>query len=249
MSASFAPKPPRGDDFPCDDGEPMESKQHRIQMNVLVDSLEDAWRDRDDFFVAGNMGVYFSETQVLNNDFRAPDVFVVLDTDKGNRKRWVVWEEGGRTPDVVIEVTSESTEEVDRGKKMTVYARMLHVPFYAIFDPYQAQLDAYRLDADARRYVGIEPDARGYVQCAPLGLWLGVVPGVRSDIEARWLRWIDDEGNVVPERGEREAERGERETERAERETERAARAEARAADAEAELARLRAQLPGHEKP
>jgi Uma2 family endonuclease len=129
------PRPPRGEDLPFDDGEPLESERHREQMSLLIDSLKDAWRDRRDVYVGGNMAIYFSETQARNNDFRAPDVFVVLDTERRERKGWVVWEEDGRTPDVVIELTSESTEDVDRGKKKTIYARMLHVPFYACCDP------------------------------------------------------------------------------------------------------------------
>lgn len=47
---SLLPKPPpRGVDLPCDDGEPLETQRHRDQMNLLIDSLGDAWRDRDDF--------------------------------------------------------------------------------------------------------------------------------------------------------------------------------------------------------
>ncbi|MGZ3419011.1 MAG: Uma2 family endonuclease [Polyangiales bacterium] len=203
MSVSMGPKPPpRGDSLPCDDGEPMESPRHLEQMILLIHSLEDAWADRQDFFVGGNMAVYFSETQARRNDFRAPDVFVVLDTDRHERKRWVVWEEDGRTPDVVIELTSESTERVDRGEKMRVYASLLRVGTYVIYDPFSAQLDAYSLDLAHRRYVPIEKDARGWVHVAPLDLFLGVFPGKRRTIEAPWLRWIDGEGNVLRERGE-----------------------------------------------
>src|SRR5262245_18015289 len=98
--------PPRGEDLPYSDGEPMDTARHRIQMVILVDSLGSAWADRDDFYVGGNEFVYFSELQAKNNDFRGPDVYVVLDTVKKERKSWVVWEEGGQMPDVVIELTS-----------------------------------------------------------------------------------------------------------------------------------------------
>ncbi len=197
-SLHLGPTPPRGEDLPCDDGEPMETSRHRRQMNVLVDSLEDAWSDRDDFYAAGNMALYFSATQSRRNDFRAPDVFVVLDTDRHERKSWVVWEEGGRAPDVVIEVTSESTEDVDRGAKMNIYARVLRVACYVIYDPFSARLDAYRLDSTGRRYTRIEADARGRVRVEPLGLWLGVVPSQIKEIEAPWLRWIDEDDCVLP---------------------------------------------------
>ncbi len=180
--------PPRGEDLPYDDGEPMESERHREQMNLLIDSLRDAWRERRDFYVGGNMGIYFSETQARNNDFRAPDVFVVLDTERRERKHWVVWEEEGRTPNVVIELLSESTEAVDRGRKKTIYAQILHVAFYALYDPFTGVVEAFQLDAANRTYVPIEPDARGRVWCEPLSLYLGVIGGLFHEIDAPWLR-------------------------------------------------------------
>jgi Uma2 family endonuclease len=203
MSVSSEPKPPRGEDLPCDDGEPMESARHRAQMNLLVDSLEDAWADRGDFFVAGNMALHFSETRALRNDFRAPDVLVVLGTDHRERKRWVVWEEDGRTPDVIIEITSPSTEPVDRGEKMTIYAQLLRVTTYVIYDPFSGRLDAFELDAAHRRYRPIEPDVHGRVAVTPLGLSLGVVHGTRRRVEAAWLRWFDAGGEMLPDAHER----------------------------------------------
>jgi Uma2 family endonuclease len=215
MSNALGPKPPlRGEDLPCDDGEPMETQRHHDQMVLLRASLLDAWRDRHDFYVGANMAVYFSEMQARNQDFRAPDVFVVLDTDDHERKSWVVWEEDGRVPDVVIELVSESTEHVDRGRKKDVYAR-LRVPCYVIYDPFSAQLDVYRLDGSGRRYEAVSKDERGFARCEPLDLFLGVVHGTYARVTAPWLRWIGRDGAPLPDAGER----------------------------AEAELAALRAQL------
>lgn len=77
-------KPPT--DLIFDDGEPLESNRHRIGMNVLIRSLQQAWTDRDDYFVGGNMFVYYSRTQARNRDFKGPDFFVVLNVD-GTRPR------------------------------------------------------------------------------------------------------------------------------------------------------------------
>ena len=224
----LGPKPPpRGEDLPSDDGEPLETNRHRHQMNLLIDSLYEGWRDRHDFFAGGNMFLYNSETQARNVDYRGPDVFVVLDTDQRDRKSWVVWEEGGRAPNVIIELTSETAEHIDRGPKLRIYGPLLRVPFYAIYDPFSAQLDGYRFDGGHGRYVALEKDARGFVHCEPLDLWLGTVPGVLeiSQIDAPWLRWIDGAGRVLPHPSER-------------------ARAEAeRASAAEAEVAKLRAEI------
>jgi Uma2 family endonuclease len=51
---------PGQDELPCEDGEPMETGFHDAQDALLKDTLLDAWSDRKDFFVAGNMFVYFS---------------------------------------------------------------------------------------------------------------------------------------------------------------------------------------------
>ena len=179
----------------------METWRHRRQASVLLDSLNEAWRERSDYFAAANMFLYFRETQCVpgENDFRGPDVFVVLDTEKRERRSWVVWEEGGRTPDVVFELVSESTEKTDRGEKMQIYARVLHVACYVIYDPFTAQLDVFRLDAAMRAYVRVEADARGHYACDPLGMSLGVVRSTIDDADAPWLRLIDGEGRVLPE--------------------------------------------------
>ena len=231
-------------------------------MNLLIDSLDEAWRDRRDYYAGGNMFLYYSETQSKQREYRGPDVFVVLGTERRERKSWVVWEEEGRTPDVIVEITSDTTEHIDRGPKMRIYGSLLKVPFYALYDPFSAELDAYHLDSDSKTYERLDKDPRGYVRCEPLKLWLGVVPGVvpRFHFETPWLRWIDDDGRVLPDpseraeheakRAEHEAKRAEHEAERAEHEAERAeheakrAEEEAKRAEAAAiEVARLRAEL------
>ena len=86
--------PPTEDELPSDDGVPMETLRHRLQMNLLIEPIELAWADRDDFFVSGNMFVYFRLNQVMDYDFRGPDFFAVLGVPKRERKSWVVWQEG-----------------------------------------------------------------------------------------------------------------------------------------------------------
>jgi Uma2 family endonuclease len=232
MSVPIGPKPPRGEDLPFDDDFPMDSERHRMQIALLVESLEHAWRDRDDVCIAGDMPLYFSETQRMRRDFRVPDVYVVTETVRRERKKWVVWEEDGRSPDVVIEITSETTESMDRGEKKTIYEKLLRVPTYVIYDPFSARLDVFGLRAERKRYETLPPDPRGLVRCTPLGLWVGVWRGEHFRVEAPWLRWFDEAGEMLlhPE------ELALREGARADREAERARKAEE-------ELVRLRDEL------
>ena len=94
-------------ELPTEDGVPLESNWHRIEMNLLIDSIHYHWRQRSDYFAGGNMFIYFSAEQVRNRDYRGPDFFVVTGVD-GSRERgaWIVWEENGRYPNVIIEPVS-----------------------------------------------------------------------------------------------------------------------------------------------
>jgi Uma2 family endonuclease len=194
---------PGQDELPSEDGEPMETEFHDAQDALLKDTLIDAWREKPDFFVAGNMFVYFSERHVRKNDFRGPDVFVVLDVERRVRKSWVAWEEGGRLPDVVIEVTSDSTAHVDRGEKMEIYAQIWRTPAYFIFDPETEVLEGYELDAARRRYRRIAPDERGDLAVAPLALKLGLRPTHYREHDRLFVRWLDLAGNPLPTANER----------------------------------------------
>jgi Uma2 family endonuclease len=176
----------------------MESEIHYKQKNLLADTLSLAWKDRSDVYVGNEMAIYFSEIQARHNDFRAPDVFVVLDTTRRVRKSWVVWQEDGRTPDVVIELLSPSTEATDRGEKKRIYSRVLRVSDYFLFDPESGVLEGYRLDPEARQYVRIEPLPGGDLPCRVLGLSLGLRSGRYAGVEMSWLRWLDPGGNVLP---------------------------------------------------
>jgi Uma2 family endonuclease len=244
LSSFHVPNPPPGEDeLPYDDGEPMDTERHRKQMNLLTESLELAWHDRDDFYVGGNMAIYFSELQLKSNDFRGPDIFVVLDTVRREHKSWVVWQEAGRTPDVVIELISPTTEHIDRGEKMRIYARLLRVPHYYLFDPLSAVLEGYLLDQERGDYVRMEPLPDGDLPCLRLHLRVGTRHGVHQGVEADWLRWIDEHGQVLAtaEEQARAAEEQARAAEaRAKEESRRRSDAERKLAEALAEIERLK---------
>jgi Uma2 family endonuclease len=211
--------PPSSAELIYDDGEPLESARHRQQMTVLIESLEFAWRERDDFYAGGNMFLYFSEAQSRRNDFRGPDVFVVLNTIRRERRAWVVWEEDGRAPDVIIELLSDKTERIDRGDKMRIYGH-LKVGEYFLFDPFSGVLEGYELDVLHKCYVPKTPDSEGRLRCEQLGLFLAKIRGILYAVETEWLRWIGDDGQPLPmpiEEANAEAERAKAEAERADR--------------------------------
>ncbi|MBH8577794.1 Uma2 family endonuclease, partial [Nostocaceae cyanobacterium CENA369] len=222
------PMPPT--DLIFDDGEPLESNRHRIAMNVLIRSLQQAWGDRNDFFTGGNMFVYYNSAQARNRDFRGPDFFAVLDVDGTiSRQGWVVWDEGGRYPDVIVELMSPSTAEVDTTTKKDIYERVFKTRNYFVFDPFNpASLQGWQLNGNLR-YQSIAPDERGFLWCQTLGFWLGTWQGTVDRETAVWLRFYDNSGNLVllPEEAaqakvEEERQQAEQEKQRAEQEKQRA---------------------------
>jgi Uma2 family endonuclease len=241
------PTPPT--DLIFDDGEPLESNRHRIAMNVLIDSALTALADRPNSFAGGNMFVYYSQDQAMNRDFRGPDFFVALDVEENrDRKAWVTWQEGGRYPDVIVELMSPSTATIDRTIKKDLYERVFRTADYYVFDPFDASVfEGWHLGN--QRYHALQPNSQGWLWCETLGLWLGTWEGrIRREPATGsccWLRFYDAEGNLVllpEEQAEQERVKAEQEYARAEQEFARAeqerARAEQEYARAEQEFAR-----------
>lgn len=56
------------------DEPPLESELHLRQIILLLQCLEQLWKDRNDFYVAGNLTIYYSPDQRRNEDFRGPDL-------------------------------------------------------------------------------------------------------------------------------------------------------------------------------
>ena len=229
-------------ELPTEDGIPLETNWHRMEMNLLIESVHYHWRDRDDYFTGGNMFVYYSYEQVRNRDYRGPDFFLVKGVEGiRDRSAWIVWEEDGKYPDVIIELASPSTIDIDLGAKKALYEQIFRTPEYFCYDPTGSILDGWRLVGG--RYQDITPNEQGWLWSEEMELWLGTWQGEFQRIETTWLRFYTPDGQLVLTLAEAEAQRAQAEAQRAQAEAQRA-QAEAQRADAaEAEVARLRARL------
>ncbi|AHJ30781.1 hypothetical protein NSP_44850 [Nodularia spumigena CCY9414] len=58
------------------DEPPLETELHLEQIMLLLKCLKWLWRDRNDFYAAGNLTIYYSPHQRKSQDFRGPDFFV-----------------------------------------------------------------------------------------------------------------------------------------------------------------------------
>jgi Uma2 family endonuclease len=235
--AALAPLP---FELVLDDGEPLETEWHTLEFPLLRKLLRQAMAEqgREDFYTGANMFVYYSHQQAWEvaqevargleppeqKAFRGPDVFWVGGVDpERERKVWIAWEEGGRLPDVIVELLSPSTKHKDRTEKKDLYARTFRTAEYFLHDPDMRQLEGLRLAG--RSYRSIEPDENGRFWSEQLQVFFGIWHGVVEGREGDWVRLYRPDGSLIPIPEEQvEAERR-------------------RADAAEAEIARLRALL------
>ena len=138
------------------DEPPLETDLHRLQITLLIQCLEWLWGDRNDFYASGNLTIYYSPRQRKSEDFRGPDFFVVLGTERKPRKSWVVWEEDGKYPHVIVEILSPKTAATDRSLKKRIYQDTFRTPDYFWFDPNTLEFAGFHiLDG---QYQPLEPN-------------------------------------------------------------------------------------------
>jgi Uma2 family endonuclease len=216
------------------DEPPLESDLHLKQIILLIQCLELFWQNRNDFYVAGNLTIYYSNRQLKSEKFRGPDFFAVLGTERKPRKSWVVWEEDGKYPNVIVEILSNSTAATDRDLKKQIYQDTFRTPDYFWFDPVSLEFKGFYLSNG--EYQPLEPSEQGWLWSEQLNLFLGVENGQ--------LRYFTPEGEVLPtpeELAKQETQRANQEAQRANQEAQRANQ-EAQRAEQEAQRAEQEAQ-------
>jgi len=232
-------------DYPDSDGRPMgETPLHADNLAYLVHMLRMWYEHESQVFIAGNMLLYYVPGDRLKH--LSPDVFVVHGVPKHTnpeRRRYLVWEEG-KAPDLVIELTSESTREEDIDDKMAIYRDPLGVKEYFLFDPYEEYMEpplqGYRLIEG--QYQAIAP-VEGRLPSEVLGLHLEAQGGFLRLYDPAARQWLPTPPEEHQRRLQAEMERQRAEEERA-REEQARQRAEAEVERLRREIERLRSQLP-----
>jgi len=165
--------------------------------------------------------------------------FGVLDVPKKERKSWVVWEEG-KAPDIVIELLSESTINLDKGIKKQIYQNQMRVSEYYWYDPFNpADWAGFPLIHGV--YQPMTVNAQGYLESPCTGLVFGQWLGDYRGVHTTWLRWANPDGHVLPTAQEL-AQQAQPEAYRAQQQAD-LAEQEARIAQQRAESAEQRANL------
>jgi len=216
-----------------EDDTPVDNFQSEKQQRLLVEPLYSSWSPELPFIAAANVGLFYA----LKQEPIAPDAMLSLglemptDWSQKQNRSYFVWE-FGKVPEVCIEIVSNregdeltlSRKSQQKGKtlsKKELYAR-IGVLYYAVFDPLeqlQHEMDGTLLQVWALtegRYRALQPTC--WLETVGLGLmlWQGTFEGVSG----QWLRWCNQDGQVIPtgaESRDLERQRAEAERQRADR--------------------------------
>ena len=237
-------------DVVIEDDTPVDNFQSEVQQRLLVEPLYSAKALPTPFLATANVGLFYK----YNVDPIVPDVMLSLRvqraedlSDRRNRS-YFVWE-FGKLPEVCIEIVSNqegdelqlSQRSRQRGKtvsKREIYAQ-IGIDYYVVFDPLQQIQGQDEMKGALLRVWSIS--AAGYSELTPatgittvgesvwlerVGLGLTLWSGSFEEEQTRlWLRWCDQQGQVITTGAERAAvaqKRAEQERQRAEQERQRA---------------------------
>ncbi len=133
--------------YPDCDGQPMtESDATRDYLLYCVEVLKLYFKGRPNVYVSGNLFVYYEEGNPKASI--SPDIFVIFGVSNRKRRSYKTWQEGGKLPNFVLEITSRSTKRQDQEEKPRLYAS-LGIEEYFQYDPtadyLQPQLQGARL--------------------------------------------------------------------------------------------------------
>lgn len=177
------------------------------------------------YCIGQDCGIYWRLTDPPERGAEAPDWFYVPHVppllDGAVRRSYVMWQEI-MAPLIAIEfVSGNGAEERDqtspfagndaKAGKFWVYEQAIRIPFYLIYEVQKASVEVYELIAN--RYQLVPANARGHYPIEPMGVECGIWQGRQYNQTLPWLRWWDQEGNLLltaEERAEQEKQRADR---------------------------------------
>jgi Uma2 family endonuclease len=201
--------------LPDEDGTYVKNFQEHPQSIILTDSLSpvlEKLHPEGNYAIGQDCGIYWRETDPPQNGAVAPDWFYVGNVpallDGQIRRSYVLWREL-MAPLIALEFASgdgaeerdstplsfSNSETVIKPGKFWVYERIIRVPYYGIYEITTGRLSVYHLRD--LTYQKIEPNDRGHYPISPLGVELGLWQGSYQNQEQLWLRWWDNEGNLL----------------------------------------------------
>lgn len=179
--------------------------QEHPQSVLLTDSIKpilDKLHPDGQYCIGQDSGIYWRLAEPPEKGAEAPDWFYVPNvppTFKGQpRRSYVLWQEY-IAPLIVLEfVSGDGAEERDKTPitgKFWVYEQAIRVPYYGIYEVKKASVEVYQLVHS--RYQILPTNKRGHFPIEEMGVELGIWQGVYQNMDLPWLRWWDNQGNLL----------------------------------------------------
>ena len=201
--------------LPDSDGTFVKNFQEHPQSILLTDSLETTLQTLHpdgQYAIWQDCGIKRARNRASRTRSRSAWRFYIPNVpplvDGEIRRSYVLWREY-IVPLIAIEFASgDGSEERDntplsrlpeggnqKPGKFWVYERIIRIPYYAIYTIKTSELEVYNWVNT--RYRRLEPNDRGHYQIDLMGVELGVWEGSYQNQAQRWLRWWDNEGNLL----------------------------------------------------
>lgn len=185
--------------YPESDGQPLaESDVTRDYLLYCVEVLRLYFQSRRHVYVSGNLFIYYQEGKPQVSI--SPDVFVIFGVSSRKRRSYKAWEENGKLPDFILEITSRSTKKQDEVEKPKLYAS-LGVQEYFQYDPtadyLNPQLKGSQLVNGSYQPLTLQNSSQvPYIHSQVLGLDLQLQPSA-SDLQLpHELRFYDPQTRI-----------------------------------------------------
>ncbi|MDC0833862.1 Uma2 family endonuclease [Geitlerinema sp. CS-897] len=192
---------PLPDDYDLPD-DPVDNLYQPALAAALTDSLQVAGRLSETTLTPSNYGICATVNGKLV--IKAPDWAFVpnIRVPRSDIARSYTPQLQGDIPVIVVEFLSDTDGKEYSSKptyppgKWFFYEQVLKVPNYAIFNPDTGNLELYRLDVAGNYQLQPANDAgRHWIE--EMGSFLGVWEGTRESRSGFWLRWWNEEDNLL----------------------------------------------------
>jgi len=184
---------PSSAELPDSDETPVDNELQISVPSLLLEILVNIWGNRKDWFFGINMGIYYAPKEPAI----VPDAFLSLGVKyvagESGRSSYVLWEENGILPTLVLEVVSQTYNSEYEDKK-TDYAE-LGILYYLVYAPTRLRckhkrLELYRLVNG--EYI-LQPGDKFWLP--EIGLGIGREKANYRNFTREWLFWYDENGD------------------------------------------------------
>lgn len=190
---------PSAEELPDSDDTPVDNELQNLIPNLLDGVLALIWKDRNDCFFGVDMGIYYDPDRppLVPDGFLSLGVERIFDEDL--RLSYVLWEENGVVPILMLEVVSKTrSREYSKKKKQYAELGVMYYVIYAARRRRKAPLEVYRLENG--EYVLQDGNP---VWLPEMGLGIGRARGTYTGRTREWLYWYDNTGKRIPTAEER----------------------------------------------